>query len=161
MQTRAITSNGGTTVYSSVHFELEIYYRINYILIFCHGSTVTVGLGLLIVEVSITHSDTPHSVGLLSTSDQPISETNTLQHTTVSRDRHPRHPAGFELAIPDSRRRQTHASDRAATGIGYYMSYVHFWKVNAVTFLHTHFSVLHGNHVNECALPARVSRFPR
>jgi hypothetical protein len=30
-----------------------------------------VGQGLLIIEVSRSHSDTPHSVGLLWTSDQP------------------------------------------------------------------------------------------
>jgi hypothetical protein len=32
-------------------------------------------------------------------------------------------PAGFELAIPASERPQTHALDRAATGIGYIKSY--------------------------------------
>jgi hypothetical protein len=89
MQIRTINSNVYMTVYSSAYFKLEICYQINYILIFCHGSTVLVGLGLLIVEVSISHSDTSHSVGLLSTSDQPISETTTWQHTTNSTDRHP------------------------------------------------------------------------
>jgi hypothetical protein len=33
------------------------------------------GLGLLIVEASRSHSDTPHSIGLLWTSDQPDAET--------------------------------------------------------------------------------------
>jgi len=33
-----------------------------------------VGQGLLIIEVSRSHSDTPHSVGLLWTSDQPDAE---------------------------------------------------------------------------------------
>ena len=33
--------------------------------------------GLLIVEYSRSHSDTPHSVGLLWTSDQPVAETST------------------------------------------------------------------------------------
>jgi hypothetical protein len=36
-----------------------------------------VGQGLLIVEVSRSHSDTPLSVGLLQVSDRPISETTT------------------------------------------------------------------------------------
>jgi len=36
-----------------------------------------VGQGLLIVEASRSHSDTPHSVGLLWTSDQPYTETST------------------------------------------------------------------------------------
>jgi hypothetical protein len=47
------------------------------------------GLGLLIVEVSRSQSDIPHSVGLLWTSDRPVAETSTWQHTTLTRDRHP------------------------------------------------------------------------
>jgi hypothetical protein len=35
------------------------------------------GLGLLIIEASRSHLDTPHSVGLLWTSDQPDAETST------------------------------------------------------------------------------------
>jgi len=35
------------------------------------------GQGLLIIEDSLLHSDTPHSVGLLWTSDQPHAETST------------------------------------------------------------------------------------
>ena len=41
-----------------------------------------VGQGLLIVEVSRSHSDTPHSVGLLWTSDQQ------RQHKPLTTDRH-------------------------------------------------------------------------
>jgi hypothetical protein len=48
-----------------------------------------VGQTLLIVEASRSHSDTPHSVGLLWTSDQPDAETSTWQHTTLTGDRHP------------------------------------------------------------------------
>jgi len=36
-----------------------------------------VGQGLLIVEASLSHSDTPHSVGLLWTNDQHDAENNT------------------------------------------------------------------------------------
>jgi len=43
----------------------------------------------LIVEVSRSHTDTPHSVGLLWTSDKPVAETCTWQHTTLTTDRHP------------------------------------------------------------------------
>ena len=50
-----------------------------------------VGQGLLIVEASRSHSITPHSVGLLRTSDQPDAETSTWQHIIFSRDRHPYH----------------------------------------------------------------------
>jgi hypothetical protein len=52
-----------------------------------HGSTFLVGLNLLIVEVSRSHSDTPHadtsnsdtphSVGLLRTSKQLVADTST------------------------------------------------------------------------------------
>jgi hypothetical protein len=35
-----------------------------------------------------TLSDTPHSVRLLWTSDQPDAQTSTWQHTTLTRDRH-------------------------------------------------------------------------
>jgi len=46
-----------------------------------------VGHGLLIVEASRSHSDTPHSVGLLWTNDQPYSgtSTSTLQRTIIIR----------------------------------------------------------------------------
>ena len=40
---------------------------------------------------SRSHSlDTPHSVGLPWTSDQPVAATSASQHTTLSIDRHPR-----------------------------------------------------------------------
>ena len=39
------------------------------------------GQDFLIVEVSRLHSDTPHSVGLLWTSDRPVTETSTWQHS--------------------------------------------------------------------------------
>jgi len=48
-----------------------------------------VGQDHLIFEAPGSHSDTPHSVGLLWTSDQPEAETSIWQHTTVTRDRHP------------------------------------------------------------------------
>jgi hypothetical protein len=48
-----------------------------------------VGQGLLIIEDSQSHSDTPRSVGLLWTSDQPDAETSAWQHTTLSTDKRP------------------------------------------------------------------------
>jgi len=47
-----------------------------------------VGRGLLIHEDLRSHSDTPHSVGLLQTSDQPDAETSTWQSTTLTTDRY-------------------------------------------------------------------------
>jgi len=56
-----------------------------------------------------------HPVGLLQTSDQPEAETSTCPH--IIRETYI-HPAGFEPAIPESQRPQTHAFYRAITGIG-------------------------------------------
>jgi hypothetical protein len=49
------------------------------------------GLGRLIFRgFTITHFlDSPQSVGLLWTSDQPVAETSTWQHTTLTTDRQP------------------------------------------------------------------------
>jgi hypothetical protein len=47
------------------------------------------GNGFLIVKVSLSYSDTSHSVTLLWTTDQPVAETSTWQHTTLTTDRHP------------------------------------------------------------------------
>ena len=45
--------------------------------LFFYGWKAPVGLALVTVEVPPTHSDTPHSVGLLWTSDLPVAETST------------------------------------------------------------------------------------
>ena len=47
--------------------------------------TTLVGQDFLIVEISRSHSDTPHSVGLPWTSDRPVTETSTWQHSTITR----------------------------------------------------------------------------
>ena len=73
------------------------------------------GPSLLIVEVSISHSDTPKSVRLLwfGPSQRPVPYNTNIQK------RQPSTPsAGFETANPASKRQQTHTLDRAATGIG-------------------------------------------
>ena len=56
------------------------------IIYFYHDATAPVGKGLLIIEDSWSHSDTPHSVGLLWTSDQPDGETSTWKHITLTTD---------------------------------------------------------------------------
>ena len=63
-----------------------------------------------------TNTNTPHSVGLLWTSDHPDAETSTWQHTTVTK-RLSMSRVGFELANPASERTQTLSLDRTATGI--------------------------------------------
>jgi hypothetical protein len=67
---------------------------------FFYGSTTLEGLGLLIVEASRSHFDTPHSVGLPWTCDQPDAETSTCQHITLTTDWH---PCGIRTHNPNKR----------------------------------------------------------
>jgi hypothetical protein len=48
-----------------------------------------VGQGLLIIGASRSHSDTPQSVWLLWTSDEPDAQTATWWYTINLRDRYP------------------------------------------------------------------------
>jgi hypothetical protein len=48
-----------------------------------------VGQNLLIIGASQPHSDTPQSIGLPSTSDQPDAETSTRQQITLTSDSYP------------------------------------------------------------------------
>jgi len=60
--------------------------------------------GLLTVEASRSHSDTPHSARILWTSDQPVAETFTLQHTTLhSQATHIHVPGGIRTHNPSNR----------------------------------------------------------
>ena len=97
-------------------------------------STALVDLGFLFVEVSRSHSDTPHSVGLLWTRDRPVAETSTWQHTTHTTHRHPCHPAVFEPAISASERSQTHNLDCPATGIDVLLGYLFYFILFFVGF---------------------------
>jgi len=54
--------------------------------------------GLHIIEVSRSYSDTPHSVGLLWTSDQPDAEVCSLQQITQETDNHA--PGGIQTRDP-------------------------------------------------------------
>jgi len=65
-----------------------------------------VGRGLLIIEASRSHTH-KHSVALLWTSDQLVSQNSTSQHTIRTTDRHPcpsgirtRNPSKLEAADP-------------------------------------------------------------
>ena len=78
---------------------------------------------LLIIEALRSHSDTPHSVGLFWTRDQPDAETSTWQHTTFMRDKSSRPAAEFEPAIQASKRPQNNALDRRDTGMGHSQYY--------------------------------------
>jgi len=58
-------------VYQPIFEEGPPQYRAKALLFLDHGATALVGQGVLIVEDSLSHSDTPHSLELLWTSDQP------------------------------------------------------------------------------------------
>ena len=66
-----------------------------------------VGQGIKVMEASQLHSETPHSVGVLWTSDHPDTETSTRQHKTLTRDIRAsggigtRNPS--KMAAPDTR----------------------------------------------------------
>ena len=75
------------------------------------------GQGFPITEASRSRSDTPHSVGLLRTSDLPVTKISTWQHTTRTRKRYPCSGGIRTPPVTASERPQTHALDCAATVI--------------------------------------------
>ena len=98
---------------------------------FFRGSTTPVGQGLLIIKASRSHSDTPHSVGLLWTSYRADAETSTCKHNRQI----PMPLAGFEPAIPASERSPTYASKtarplrRPSYTYCYYLEYVYIFII--------------------------------
>jgi hypothetical protein len=75
-----------------------------------------VGQDLFIVQASRSQSDTPYSVGLLWTSDQPAAETTYTIQNSQSR-LISMLPVGFEPASPAVEPPHTDALDREAIGI--------------------------------------------
>jgi len=61
-----------------------------------------VSQGLLIIEALTSHSDTPHSTGLLWRSDQPDAENSTRQNTTLTREEI-HDPGGIRTSNPSKR----------------------------------------------------------
>ena len=76
------------------------------------------------IEDSWSHSDTPHSVGLLWTSDQFEAETFIWQHTTLKQT-----SMSAEPTIPASERLQIHTLHRAAT------EFVNMYPLNILLLL--------------------------
>jgi len=64
-------SHVGHAVYQPVFEEAPPQYRPKALLFLDHGATTLVGQGILIIEDSWSDSETPHSLELLWTSDQP------------------------------------------------------------------------------------------
>jgi hypothetical protein len=99
--------NGGCSAKQHTFKKLIFSFRNS--LFFSMRQQHLVGQGLLTAEVSRSHSDTSHSVGLLWTIDHPYADLYLTTHNT-----HIHAPSGFEPAIPASERPQTHALDRVA-----------------------------------------------
>ena len=103
-------------------------------ILFSMAQQLLMGHGLPIVEASRSHSDTPHSVGLLWTSDQPVAETYTWQHKTLKRDRlHA--PCGIRTRIPSKRaaanarlQARSHRDRRSARSEGCNVSAASGWS---------------------------------
>jgi hypothetical protein len=72
--------------YHLIIYKLRLILLLNY---FPAVQQSPVVQGLLIIEASRSHSDTPYSVRLLWMNDQSVAEASTWQHTTLTRDRHP------------------------------------------------------------------------
>jgi len=70
---------------------------------FWGGATAPRGSGPTIIEASRPHSDTPHSVGLLWTSDHSDVETSTWQHTHHSLQTEINDPGGIRTRNPSER----------------------------------------------------------
>jgi len=88
------------------------------------------GQGLLIVETSPSHLDTPLSVRFLWTSDQPDAETSTWQHTSLTKDRLPCFGRDSNPTNPPIERPQTYALARAATGIVLEVDFLFYFSKN-------------------------------
>ena len=78
-------------VVAGVYFQLYVSNPFNKLIISYSPPVAQqplVGRGLLIIEASQLHPDTPRSVGLLWTSYQSVAETSTSQHTALKTDVH-------------------------------------------------------------------------
>ena len=86
------------------------------VIVFITAQQSLVGQGLLFMEDLLSHSDTPYSVRLLRTSDQPDAETSTWQYTSLTTNIH---ALGGILSHNSSKRSAADPRlDRAATGMG-------------------------------------------
>jgi len=102
---------------------------------FFYGSTTLVGINLPTVEVSRSHSDTPHSIGLLWKSERPVGETSTWQYTLLTRDIDA--PGGIPTRSLSNERLHTHDLGRAVNRIGSlsYLSGQKLWRRIRLAFM--------------------------
>jgi hypothetical protein len=91
-------------------------------LFFTMAQQPLVGRGLLIIEDSRSHSDTPQSVGLLWTSDQPVTETSLPDNTQHSQETDIHAPGVVRTRNPSKR---VIAHRRPRTRGHWYRNYLH------------------------------------
>jgi len=104
------------------------------------GQQPLVGQGLLIIEVSRSHSRRT-TVSKTSLDTWSARRKNYLTTHNTQKRQISMLSAGFEPAIPASERLQTHAFDRAATGIGKNTLYTHgIEKISKFKILYSPFS---------------------
>ena len=116
-----------------------------FVCLFTVGLRPNAGHGLLIHEVSRSHSTTHHSRQdssgrLICSSQRPLETNNTHNRQT------PMPPVGFEPTISASERPQTYAFDCTATGTGQNITTIIFLFINcemATKKLITHKTQLH------------------
>jgi len=99
---------------------LRYFISYNSFAYFFHGLTT---LDLLIDEVSRSHSNTQHLVGLFWTSDRVVAETSLPNETQVSQDTDIQANGGIRTRCPSKREASEHALNRAATRIGSWYMY--------------------------------------
>jgi hypothetical protein len=85
-----------------------------------YSSLHQLGLGLLIVEFSKSHSATRNSVGILCVTDRLVAETSSRQQARVERDRYPCRPLKFEPAADPRFRPRGHRALRLFRVYKYY-----------------------------------------
>jgi hypothetical protein len=91
------------------------------VIILVRGSTTLVVVGLIVDQLSRSHSVTP-TTNVRNPLDERSVRSRDFYLTTHNTHTHKRQTfktlAGFKPAIPANERPQTHALDRAAIGIG-------------------------------------------
>ena len=78
-----------------------------------------VGQGVLIIEATLSHSKTLHSVGLFSTSVKPLLRDLSLTTHSIWKRKPSILPAEFEPPVPASEWPQIHTLDRATSKTGH------------------------------------------
>ena len=88
------------------------------------------GQGLLIVEPSRSHSDTPYSIGLLWTSVQPDAENSSWRNSTLTRNRL-HDPCGIRTRNP-SKRAAIDPGLRPSAHWGWHIKLLHYYTILAI-----------------------------